>query len=144
MEIQTIIAALLLVDLQRGGYFKGDKDMGDVRKAYNMIAGMIYTADIDKPGFSFITGQKDVAAAGTAEQLPDVPIPAGVKAIIMAKPGNAGDIYLGNSKANTESATVRFDKLEAGDSIPLQITNLNLVWIDASVNGEGVSFLAER
>ncbi len=93
---------------------------------------------------SFVTGEKDVTNAGTAEQLPDVEIPDGFKAIIAAKPGNTGYIYFGNSKENAESATNRFDRLEAGDSIPLAITNLNLVWIDASQDGEGISYYVEQ
>lgn len=93
---------------------------------------------------SLTTGQKDVTVAGTAEQLPDVGVPSGYKAIILAKPGNTGYIYLGSSKANAESLTDRFDRLEAGDSVPLQITNLNLVWVDASVSGEGISYVVEQ
>jgi len=93
---------------------------------------------------SFATGQKDVTSAGIAEQLPDVSIPDGFKAIVVAKPGNTGYIYLGNSKANAESATVRFDRLEAGDSIAVQLTNLNLCWIDSSQDGEGISYYVEQ
>lgn len=93
---------------------------------------------------TFVTGQKNVAAAGTAEQLPDVAIPDGFRAIILAKPGNAGYVYLGNSKANAESATARFDRLEAGDSIAVQLTNLNLLWAKVSEDGEGISYYVEQ
>lgn len=92
----------------------------------------------------FTTGQKDITAAGTAEQLPDVPIPDGFRALIMAKPGNTGYIYLGNSKANAENSSARFDRLEAGDSIARPITNLNLVWIDTNTSGEGISYCVEQ
>jgi hypothetical protein len=91
----------------------------------------------------FITGQKNVTTAGTPEQLPSVSVPDGFKVIIMAKPGNTGDIYLGNS-ATILSASQRFDKLEAGDSVPLQVTNTNLIWIDSSVNGEGICYIVEQ
>lgn len=90
------------------------------------------------------TGQKDVTSAGTAEQLPDVSVPDGFEVVIMAKPGNTGYIYLGNSKANAESSTNRFDRLGPGDAITLKITNLNLVWIDASVSGEGITYSVEQ
>lgn len=93
---------------------------------------------------SFATGQKDITSDGTAEQLDNVSIPAGYRAILVAKPGNTGYVYLGNSKANAESSSVRFDRLGAGDSIPLQITNLNLVWVDVSVAGEGISWFVEQ
>ncbi len=90
------------------------------------------------------TGQKDVTTAGTAEQMPDVKIPNGFRAVILAKPGNTGYIYFGNSKANAESSTNRFDRLEPGDSIPVCLTNLNLLWLDCSVSGEGVSYYVEQ
>ena len=92
---------------------------------------------------AFVTGQKNLTTGGIAEQLPNVPIPNGCKVILCAKPGNTGYVYFGNSKANAESSSNRFDRLEAGDSIPLQITNLNLIWVTSSVNGEGISYYVE-
>lgn len=92
---------------------------------------------------ALITGQKNVTTAGTAVQLPDIKIPDGFKVIIMAKPENTGYIYLGNSAVSAEDLGSRFSRLEAGDSIALQITTLKLVWIDASVSGEGISYCAE-
>ena len=89
-------------------------------------------------------GQKNVAAAGTAEQLPDITVPTGCQLIILAKPTNTGYIYLGKTEADAESTTGRFESLEAGVGIPLAFTNANLVWIDASVNGEGVSYLVPQ
>ena len=95
---------------------------------------------------SFSTGVKTVTSAGTAEQLSStsVPVPDGFKIILVALPGNTGDIYFGNSQTNAQSTSARFDKLEAGDSIALQLTNLNLIWIDSSVDGEGASWYVEQ
>ena len=93
---------------------------------------------------SFITGQKTVTTAGTAVQLPNVRIPDGFKVIIVAMPANAGFIYLGNSKASVENVADRLNRLDAGDSIALQVTDLSTVWIDASVNGEGISYIVEQ
>lgn len=94
---------------------------------------------------AFAHGQLDVTAAGTAEQLAsDVSVPVGCQLTVIAKPGNTGTIYLGNSKANAESATARFDGLSAGLAVSLKITNANLVWVDAAVSGEGVSYIVEQ
>ncbi len=93
---------------------------------------------------SFTTGQKNVTIAGTAEQLPSVIIPDGFQLTIIAKPANTGTIYFGNSKANAESATNRFDGLSAGLAVSLKVTNANLVWVNASVNGEGISYIVEQ
>ena len=91
------------------------------------------------------TGQLDVTAAGTAEQLSStsIPVPLGCQLTIIAKPGNTGTIYLGNSKANCESSSTRFDGLAAGLAVSLKVNDVNLVWVDASVNGEGVSYCIE-
>lgn len=89
-------------------------------------------------------GQVDVAAAGTAEQLPDVTIPDGFYISIIAKPGNTDTIYLGKSKADAESATDRFDGLAAGLAHALRVTNANLVWVDAAEDGEGISWSVEQ
>ena len=91
---------------------------------------------------SFVTGQKDVTTAGTAEQLPDVEIPNGFAVVIKAKSTNTGRIYIGNSKANAEDHSVAFS-LGANEWVELKITNLNLVWIDADVDGEGVEYIVE-
>lgn len=89
-------------------------------------------------------GQKNVTTAGTAVQLPSVSVPNGFQLTIIAKTGNTGYIYLGKSKALAESATDRFDGLSAGLAVSLKITNANLVWVNSSVNGEGVSYLVEQ
>ncbi len=89
-------------------------------------------------------GQKNVTSAGTAEQLPDVTVPDGCQLTIIAKPGNAGTIYLGKSKADAESVTNRFDGLVAGLAASLKIDNANKVWVNASDDGDGVSYLVEQ
>jgi len=91
-----------------------------------------------------IIGQKNVTTAGTAEQLPDIPVPDGCQPIILAKPENTEYIYLGTSKVQAEDSSSRFSRLEAGDSFIRQITNLNIFWIDASVSGEGITFIVEQ
>lgn len=89
-------------------------------------------------------GQVIVPIAGTPVQLPEIAIPDGFKVIILADPANAGFIYLGTSSPQAGDATSYFDRLDAGDSISLQITTLDLVWINASVNGEGISYIVEQ
>jgi len=93
---------------------------------------------------ALMTGQKNVTTAGTAVQLPDVRIPDGFKVVVMAKPGNSGYIYLGNSKVSAEDSSSYFDRLEAGDSITLQITTLKLVWCNSSVSGDGITYIVEQ
>lgn len=89
-------------------------------------------------------GQLDITTAGIAEQLPDVTVPDGFYVTIIAKPGNTGTIYLGKTKADCEDTSSRFDGLAAGLAHALRVTNVNLVWVDASVSGEGVSWSVEQ
>lgn len=93
----------------------------------------------------FRTGQLDIAAAGTAERLTDesIPVPAGYRVTIIAKPGNSGVIYFGNSKDNCQDAAKRFDGLDKGLAHSLKISNVNLIWIDAATSSDGVSWYVE-
>jgi len=88
-------------------------------------------------------GQKDVVAAGTAEQLPDVAIPDGLDGVVRAKPGNTGDIYLGRSKGEASRSITRIT-LAAGEAQKLRVNNFSLWYVDAAVSGEGVEYFVEQ
>lgn len=87
-------------------------------------------------------GHKTVTAAGTAEQMTALVIPNGFKAVIRPLNSNTGLIYLGSSKANAESASARIE-LDFGEEAAFAVTNLNLIWIDAEISGEGVWYAVE-
>src|SRR3990167_4129319 len=78
-------------------------------------------------------GSKDVTTAGTRVQLSATSV-ACKKVHIQAKVGNTGSIYVGGSTV----ASTRGIELLPLATITLTISNLNLVYIDSSVNGEGV------
>ncbi len=82
-------------------------------------------------------GRKAVAAAGTRVQLDSV---ACKSAIIKALPANTGKVYVGDS---TVAAANGFP-LSAGEGFALAIDNLNRLYIDADVNGEGVAYIVVR
>ena len=92
---------------------------------------------------TFQTGQKDVATAGTPEQLDDFPIPAGFKLTVIARTGNTDVIYLGKNKSDCANNKRRFDGLDAGIAVSLRVKNASAVWVDAAVSGEGVSWIVE-
>ena len=82
-------------------------------------------------------GQKYVTTAGTQVAL------ASSTAIyhsvtIMAQAGNSGNIYIGDSSVSSSNGYI----LDAGDTIEIQIANLSTIYVDSSVNGEGVSYIA--
>lgn len=88
---------------------------------------------------SAISGQKTVAAAGTAEALGSASLqgPLMIKALI----ANTGYIYVGNDGAG-DVASGNGLELAAGDVVVFDwVGSLANIIIDSSVNGEGVSWL---
>lgn len=77
-----------------------------------------------------------VVTAGTRVQLPNYDCH---EVTIIAKRANAGCIYVGGSDV---SSTVYGAELAAKDSITLVVNNTNLIYIDSSINGEGISYVA--
>ncbi|GAH01179.1 unnamed protein product [marine sediment metagenome] len=86
-----------------------------------------------------ISGQKTVAAAGTAEAIGTGMCMADL--MIKALIGNTGYIYVGNDGAGDVSSA-NGQVLSAGDYIVLeQVAMFDHIYLDSSVNGEGVSWL---
>ena len=82
-------------------------------------------------------GQTYVTTAGTQVAL------ASSQAIthsdtIMSQSSNSGKIYIGDSSVSSITGYI----LDAGDTIELKIANLATVYVDSSVNGEGVHYIA--
>jgi hypothetical protein len=91
---------------------------------------------------SFVTGRKTVTTHNTPVQI--TATPTSVKYVtIQALPGNVGSISVGHSDAVRASpeASMNGIMLEAGDAYPVDIDDLSKVWIDASVDGEGVTYM---
>lgn len=80
--------------------------------------------------------KKTVTTAGTRVALASSQAVRSV--CIKALQTNAGYIYVGDTST---SSTTGFQLL-AGDTISLDIANLNTVYIDSSVSGEGVTYIS--
>jgi len=110
-------------------------DIGDVT-INNLTTTPVYTQ-------SNITGiannRKVVTTAGTAVAL--AASTACKKVIITAETDNTGLIVVGGSAVVAALATRQGIPLYAGDSIEFEITDLASVYIDSTVNGDGVTFL---
>jgi hypothetical protein len=86
-----------------------------------------------------ISGQKTVASAGTAIQLGAARVdgPLAVKAL----DSNTGIIALGNDGANDVTVSNGL-RLAAGDTLVFNfVGSLADLWLDAAVDGEGVSWI---
>ena len=99
-----------------------------------------------------LTGQRAVTAAGTPEKIKEAPEFVENKVItiiITAKYGNAGDIYITNTKDRANASTVG-EILPPGASIEYNVRKIGLdaylnlaeIWIDAATSGDGISYSA--
>lgn len=91
------------------------------------------------------TGQKTVTTAGTAEPLVASSTPITGKVVIRALDGNTGAVYIGDDGVDsTNGYTLEVSGSNRSDAeVEFHIKNLNLVYLDVGVNGDGVSWLAE-
>lgn len=96
---------------------------------------------------------KTVPVAGTRAPLATgFPNVVRVRSVtITALSTNGGLVYIGGTDV---SSTVYGKELKAGDAVDIYVeqrawergesVNLSKIWLDVSVNGEGVSYLTER
>jgi len=92
----------------------------------------------ENPG-KIIVQEKNVTIAGTAERLPNVKIPYGHEATILAKSTNGGTIYLGGSKLEAEDRTRGYPLVASGTKA-YKVKNLNEIWADATISGNGIIY----
>lgn len=100
--------------------------------AVTSITNNVNTVEVSATALN--SGITTVTTAGTRVQTASN---ACKSVTVKAKLANTGKIYVGNV---TVSAANGFE-LGAGDTISLDISNTNLIYIDSSVNGEGISFI---
>lgn len=84
--------------------------------------------------------RKTVTTAGTAVALNGSALVARY-ALVTALSTNAGVIVPGGSGVIAASGTRNGPGLNAGDAVPMRNVDLNAVYIDSTVNGEGVTVL---
>ena len=99
---------------------------------------------LSNPASSIVSGRKAVTTAGTEVAL-STDKSRIVSVTIQAETDNTGRIVVGDSSiVATEGATAQGLVLTAGDSITLNISQLSGIYIDSTVNGDGVTFIALR
>lgn len=93
---------------------------------------------------AFNTLQKNVTTSGTPVQLSaDAAVQAGIPICIKAKSANTGTITVGPTSAKALNSGVDCFRLGAGAALEIRVANLNEVYIDSTVNGEGVEVIHE-
>ena len=84
------------------------------------------------------SGRKVVALAGEAEKLAGDIVAKEV--VITAEDDNTGVIVVGGRNVIAALATRIGTPLDASDSVVIPCKNLQNIYIDSTVNGEGVTF----
>ncbi len=86
-----------------------------------------------------LSGQKTVAAAGTAEALGSAQVSAPL--MVKALDSNTGKVYIGNDGAGDVSSANGLVLLSGEVVIFNWVGNLASLFVDVTVNGEGVSWI---
>ena len=87
-------------------------------------------------------GQDTVTTAGSAEALnggTSLTISTGTRLLIQGLSSNTDLVYVGDSGVSSSNGY----ELSAGQVVSLAIDDVATVYIDAAVNGEGVSWVVE-
>lgn len=95
---------------------------------------------------SFITYSARNINSGSSSvgtQLNDVNVPDGFALMVRANPNNNADVYLADSSADTNTAANRIT-LSPGDSVPLYITNANLVYVLGAAASQSIDYWVEQ
>ena len=88
------------------------------------------------------TGRQTVTTNGTPVQLSGTST-ATRRVFIQSETDNTGNIIVGDSNIESVVGSERGIVLFTSQSIIIEIDNLNKVYIDSTVNGEGVAYLYE-
>lgn len=83
-------------------------------------------------------GRKVVAAAGTREALASSTACRFV--VVTAETDNTGIVVVGGATVIASLSIRRGTPLSAGDSITIEVANLALLYLDATVTGDGVTY----
>jgi hypothetical protein len=86
-------------------------------------------------------GRQTVTTAGTRVQLATTPVRAN-STLVTALSTNTGMIVVGGNTCVAAAGTRRGSPLAANESVSFNC-DPTLLWLDATVNGEGVSFSYE-
>lgn len=124
----------------------GTTNNNGVYKIKTIVAGTITVEDADdlvnEVAGASVTIIKVISYTDRTEI--GYPVPNGVAVLIKAMVANgAGVITLGGSSAQALNSDTKHIKISAGESTPLQVSNLSAIWIDATVDGCGVEVLFE-
>jgi hypothetical protein len=116
--------------------------IGDLKQIWQTVSNWVNGTDtLSKPkitiaGSSTLSGKlANVTTAGAKLQLANISCR---EVTVIARKGNTGSIYVGGSDVSSILFGV---ELQANESFTFSVSNANLIYIDSSVSGEGISYV---
>lgn len=112
---------------------KLDTTLSDLKDSIDAITSTFETTGVGD-------GRKTVSSAGTREKLVASSTPCKWVCICAMKT-NTGIVVVGSNTVVAAEATRRGIPLEKGESVRIDIDDLSKIYLDVTVNGEGVTFI---
>lgn len=106
-----------------------------------------YTINTVAAGTITLLSRNDLAteaAGATVKIVAPKTVPDGVAVTVKAMYSNAGTIRVADSSAKALNTTTGGFGLRNNESVGLQVENINNIWLDATVTGEGVEVIFEK
>lgn len=106
-----------------------------------------YVIDTVTAGTITLLSREDLAteaAGATVKIVTSKSIPDGISVSVKAKNANTGLIHLGYSSATALNTGGGSFTLDNNESASLQVENVDNIWLDTTVSGEGVEVLFEK
>lgn len=107
-------------------------------EGHHVVAHDVESTVAPTPPAAVVTGKVSVVTAGTSVPVSGSSVPLTRGAWVRATGNNLGLIYLGESSV---SAANGYD-MSARDTVFVEVNNLNLLYIDASLAAQSISYIA--
>lgn len=84
------------------------------------------------------------AAGATVKMIAPKDVPDGISVSVKAKNANGGTIHVGYSTESALNTGGGSFTLGNNETLSLQVSNINKIWLDSTVSGEGVEVVFEK
>ena len=106
-----------------------------------------YVIDTVTAGTITLLAKEDLvteAAGAVVKLVASKTVPDGISVSVKAKNGNGGVIHVGYSSATALNTAGASFSLDNNETLSLQVSNIDQIWLDATVSGEGVEVVYEK
>ena len=106
-----------------------------------------YVIDTVTAGTITLLAKEDLvteAAGAVVKLVASKSVPDGISVSVKAKNANGGRITVGYSSATALNTAGANFSLGNNETISLQVSNIDQIWLDATVSGEGVEVIYEK